>query len=100
AQATPATLPFDESELEIAPGGDVDVFVFDTDRAMRTIRLSFSNAVGDLDLYVYSKDGEEVAHSNSTLDTELVRRIFPAGTYYVKVLGFQGANGTYDPSTH
>lgn len=54
--------------------------------------IGFNNALGDLDLYVVRPDGTEVSHSATSSNVELVSLAgLAAGTYYLKVVGNNGA---------
>lgn len=60
-----------------------------------TVKLDLSNATGDLDLGVDGPSGS-VGRSEGTGDTEKVEAAsLPAGTYKVRVHGYQGARGRY-----
>jgi hypothetical protein len=62
------------------------------------VSIDFTNALGDLDLEVYAPDGTTLlGRSDGTTDGEsLSFRVLPAtGFYYVRVLGYQGAQNTY-----
>ncbi len=59
------------------------------------VSIDFSHASGDLDLHVVGPAGE-VGRSESTGDREAVDvASLPAGTYHVRVFGYQGARGRY-----
>lgn len=59
------------------------------------VKIDFSNAAGDLDLGVDGPSGS-VGKSEGTGNTEKVEvATLPAGTYKVRVFGYQGARGTY-----
>jgi len=57
------------------------------------VKIDFTHSQGDLDLYVYRSDGTTVVGSSTgTGNTEQVSLSGqPAGTYYVKVYGYNGA---------
>jgi hypothetical protein len=60
-----------------------------------TVQLAFSHAAGDLDLGVDGPSGS-VGTSEGTGDSEKVEvASLPAGTYKVRVHGYQGARGRY-----
>ena len=66
------------------------------------VRIDFANAQGNLDMVVYGADGTTVVGSSTgTGNSEIVSLSgVPAGNYYVKVYGYQGAtnpNYTLDP---
>lgn len=61
-----------------------------------TVDIAFRHAEGDLDLYLYNASGTELAKSDSTADSERVTKSgLAAGTYYVKVIGYNGARAAY-----
>ena len=57
-----------------------------------TVTITFSHAAGDLDLTAYDAEGNQVATSESTANTESVT-VPPGG--YARVYGYQGATGAY-----
>ena len=69
-----------------------------TGTAADVVRIDFLNSHGNLDLVVYAADGTTVVGSSTgTGDSETVNlNGLPAGYYYVKVYGYQGAaNSNY-----
>lgn len=65
--------------------GDEDWFRI-ADPAGKTAELTFSHALGDLDLIVYDENGADVGHSETARDVERV--VLPAsGTAYIRVKG-------------
>ncbi|MCB9543493.1 MAG: pre-peptidase C-terminal domain-containing protein [Myxococcales bacterium] len=65
------------------------------------VDLGFEHAAGDLDMGLYRVEGEALTFidgSVSTSDRETVylRRAAAAGTYLVRVYGYDGAAGSYD----
>jgi hypothetical protein len=61
-----------------------------------SVSINFKDSAGDLDLYLYDVHGNVVGQSTGTGDTETVSLArFAAGTYYVQVVG---ANGAVNPS--
>jgi M6 family metalloprotease-like protein len=62
-----------------------------------TVEINFSNANGDLDLFLYDSDGNFLDGSFLTNDDEYVV-LGPAGAdgeYYIKVAGFSGSKNSY-----
>jgi hypothetical protein len=57
------------------------------------VRIDFSNALGNLDLAVYKLDGTTLVGSSAGVGNSEVVSLsgMPAGSYYVKVTGYQGA---------
>lgn len=88
------TAPFSASAA-IGTSSDRDLFVFDTGGDQRRVRIHFSHAVGDLDLYLWTASGALVARSESTTDVEEIVGALAAGRYIVEVRGYAGATGTY-----
>lgn len=96
AEAPALALPFVMQQgLRIADGADVDYYAFDTDGSPRRITLTFSHAVGDLDLFVEDAEGIVVATSNGTTDQERFEQAFGPGRYFIKVIGYASASGAY-----
>jgi hypothetical protein len=64
-----------------------------TGTAKEFVRIDFTNSQGNLDMVLYGADGTTVVGSSaSTGNSEIVSLSgLPAGTYYVKVYGYQGA---------
>ncbi len=61
-----------------------------------TVRIDFSHAEGDLDLVLEDAGGRRLAISESTGNSETVRvQGLAAGTYRVRVYGYQGARAGY-----
>jgi hypothetical protein len=96
SQATDITLPFRADALELTPT-DRDMFkvVLTSPRALH-VRMVFSHAVGDLDLYLY-RDGDSspMARSEGVTDAEDIVTDVDAGTYYALAVPYNGAHGTY-----
>jgi hypothetical protein len=57
------------------------------------VRLTFSHAAGDLDLYVYNSSLAQVGESVSETDTETVEIATP-GTYYAQVVAYPNGTGS------
>lgn len=62
-----------------------------------TVRISFLNAQGDLDLSLYSSNGRKISGSNGTGNSEQISLSGQTGTtFYVLVYGYRGAkNANY-----
>jgi subtilisin-like proprotein convertase family protein len=61
-----------------------------------TVRIDFTHSAGDLDMVLEDASGNAIARSESTSDSETVTKSgLAAGTYYVHVYGYQGAQGAY-----
>lgn len=99
AAATPIT-PGTHGPYRIEPKTDADFYVFtvETDAGMAqvAIELFFSQAMGDLDLYLYSSANltTPLAKSEGFVDNERIPMTgslsLDAGTYYIKVASFMG----------
>ncbi|ARU59742.1 hypothetical protein CBW65_00785 [Tumebacillus avium] len=71
---------------------DQDWFKFNTG-ATGTIAVTLTNLPGDYDLYLYNSAGTEVAKSwnSGTSNESISYNSTASGTYYVKVVGYNGA---------
>ena len=79
---------------------DDDYFALSAAVGALTVSLDFTHAQGDLDLFVYDSSQTMVRNSQSLADHESVFFIVPtAGTYYIKVVGYSGAQNTYSLTT-
>jgi len=74
---------------------DADWFRFDTaavGSSQSAVSFAFSHASGDIDVQLYSSSGALLGTSGGATDSErLSLDTLPAGTYYVRVYGFNGA---------
>lgn len=86
------------SGLSIHQATDEDWFQFTTvaaGAAPHFVAATFNHANGDLDLELYDQAGTKIASSNSASNEERISlQGLPAGTYFAKVLGFNGATNT------
>ena len=94
AAAAQAVGPGSASGLQIC-GGLSDWFVIEGDGSAWMVTISFNNGDGDLDLKLYDGGLAEIASSASVDNNESVRLPAEAGTYYVEVQGYNGAENTY-----
>jgi hypothetical protein len=61
-----------------------------------TVKIDFRNSEGDLDLVLQDASGTQLAISESTADNEtFTKPSLAAGTYYVRVFGYNGAKAAY-----
>lgn len=61
-----------------------------------TFRIDFRHAEGDLDIFLYDASGAELGRSEGTTDSETIAKTgLGAGTYYAKVIGYDGARAAY-----
>lgn len=79
----------------IGSGTDVDWFKFTTS-ASGTLSLSLTNLPADYDLYLYNSTGTQIAYSynGGTTSESISYSASSTGTFYVKVVGYNGANST------
>ncbi len=91
AADAPALATADHGQLSICSGDD-DYFRFDVSGGV-SITIGFDHDAGDLDLSLW-QDGVEVDRSVSTSNSETVSAT-GAGSYVLRVYGYQGAQGTY-----
>jgi|GEM_PF-646105 len=84
-----------ENMLSIHNAADEDWYSFTTLAAANStnfVGIDFSHAVGDIDLELYNQAGQRIGNSNSTSNEETISlQGLAAGTYYARVLGFNGA---------
>lgn len=81
------------SNLVMADGNDWYRFTLSTaGTSTSSIVINFQHAQGDLDLELYTSSGTRLAFSAGTSNTETISLSnLAAGTYHVRVLGYQGA---------
>jgi hypothetical protein len=74
---------------------DKDWFKF-TIGATSNLSITLTNLAGDYDLILYNSAGTELARSENggTTNETITRTNSAAGTYYLQVFGYNGANGT------
>jgi len=81
--------------LSIHTAGNEDWFRFTTTAAGTTankVRIEFSHAAGDVDMFLYDSNDQVVGTSTSVGDSEEISLSGrPAGTYYLKVYGYNSA---------
>ncbi len=88
-----------ETGLSVHKANNDDYYKFTAaSTATAVVDLGFDASKGDLDLYVYNSSQTLLEESELATDSEHVEVNVEAGkTYYVKVVGFQGAtNPAYD----
>jgi|GEM_PF-459296 len=95
--ATQVSLPFTAENLAIG-SSDQDFYRFTTERGFRTISIDFSHNEGDLDLYLYDSNGNQVQRSASSNDNESIAQNLAAGSYWVRILGYRNATASYSLS--
>jgi Zn-dependent metalloprotease len=79
----------------LASSTDVDYYKLTTS-ASGTVNVTLSNLAGDYDLYLVNSSGTTLAKSEngSTTSETINYNASAAGTYYVKVVGYNGAYST------
>lgn len=82
------------SSLEEAGDKDVFKFTVNSEAAVKG-SIAFSHAAGDLDLKLFSSDGELLKYSNGVSNSEGVEATLQAGSYYFVVYGYRDAVGDY-----
>lgn len=71
---------------------DVDYYKVTLNTA-KSLTINLTNLPGDYDLYLYNSSGKVVAKSEKGSTTaEAITYSAAAGTYYIKVFGYNGAN--------
>lgn len=80
---------------KIFSSSDVDYYKFNTGGA-GTISISLSNLPGDYDVYLYNSAGTQVASGTKggTSSESVSYNAAGAGTFYVKVIGYNGVFST------
>lgn len=78
----------------ISPSGDVDYYRFVITNG-GTITITLTTLPGDYDLRLYNSSGASLQSSeNGGTSNETISRNVPAGTYYARVVGWNGANSS------
>jgi len=88
-----ATIPFNTDVTGlISPSGDVDNYKF-VITTSGTITITLRTLPGDYDVKLLNSSGTQVAISQAGgTSNETISRTVSAGTYYVQVYGYNGAN--------
>ncbi|WP_396654047.1 PPC domain-containing protein [Mechercharimyces sp. CAU 1602] len=85
----------EEYESFIFDGSDEDYYKLEA--AAGTINISLKSLPGDYDLYLYNASGSRVARSwNGSTSDESISYDAAAGTYYIRVVGWNGASSKSD----
>lgn len=79
----------------IASSSDIDYYKFSPTKS-GSISVSLSNLAGDYDLYLYNSSGTLLSQSTNggTTNESISYSASAAGTFYVKVVGYNGASST------
>ncbi len=96
SQSSAASIPEGTYSLETCDGGE-DWFAVDvTSGDLVRVRIDFTHADGDLDLFVNNSMGGAINQSEGTGDSEEVNVIAPeTGQIYIRVAGYDGASNSY-----
>jgi Metallo-peptidase family M12B Reprolysin-like/Secretion system C-terminal sorting domain/Bacterial pre-peptidase C-terminal domain/Fibronectin type III domain len=91
-----ATIPFNtdvKGLINTTTDNDYYKFVVTTGG---TATITLSTLPGDYDIRLYSSNGttQLAISQNGSTTSETITRIYTAGTYYIRVYGYQGANST------
>jgi hypothetical protein len=95
-QATAASVPVNTPlSAAIGSNGDIDYYTFTTS-ATGNFNITLTNLPGDYDLFLYNSSGTQLASSEAggTSSETINSTSRPAGTYYVRVIGYNGAFST------
>lgn len=93
--ASKVDLPY-QAVKNIKDSKDYDFYTFTVSKSKKvSAKISFSHSKGDLDLYLLNADKQVVDKSASVKSTESLSRTLGPGKYYVVVLGYKGATGSY-----
>lgn len=88
-----ATIPFNtDVKGLISPSGDNDYYKFVITTG-GTATITLTTLPADYDIRLYNSSGSQLAISqNGGTSNETISRTYTAGTYYVRVYGYNGAN--------
>jgi hypothetical protein len=85
--------------LSVRPTGDLDFFQFQTvagGTSSHFVEIQFTHSSGDIDMRLRNSNGDVLASSTGTTNTEKISlEGRAAGVYYVEVYGFSGAVNDY-----
>jgi hypothetical protein len=80
----------------LCEGSTVDFYSFEVaGRESVTVEVTFSHADGDIDLVLEDAAGSQLERSQSSTDDERINATLSAGTYRIRVYGYNGATGDY-----
>lgn len=89
-----ATIPFNtDIKGLISPSGDNDYYKFVITTG-GTATITLTTLPADYDLFLYSSNGttQLASSENGSSNSETITRTYTAGTYYVRVMGYNNAN--------
>jgi hypothetical protein len=77
----------------IGTSTDIDWFKFSNSSTSRNIRVTLTNLPFDYDIYLYNSSGTLLYRSEngSTTSETITYNSAPVGTYYIRVIGYNGA---------
>lgn len=80
----------------ISTSTDKDWYTFTTTSAAPNLKVTLTNLPADYDVKLYNSAGTQLAVSQNggTTDESITRNTTTAGTYYIQVYGYAGANST------
>ena len=80
----------------ICSATDVDWFKFSNSSTYKNIKVTLSYLPYDYDLYLYNSSGTLLKKSENggTTSEKVIYNYAPVGTYYIKVVGYNGAYST------
>ncbi len=75
---------------------DADWFMFTTTSPNTNIKIALTNLAGDYDIRLYNSQLTQlnISQNGSTTSEQIIRNTTSAGTYYIKVYGYNGAYST------
>jgi len=77
--------------------GDDDWYRFDLAAANTIVaELQFDDTYSDIDLELYDANAGLIASSSSVTDNEVIQETLSAGSYYARVINFEGNPNVYD----
>ena len=92
-------LPFSSNSFSLKENETENYFKVEVGQNYRlSVSISFDHHVGDLDLYLLSSDGTRIAYSNGVTNSETFNKELQAGHYYILVVGYKNAVGSYSLS--
>lgn len=80
----------------IGSSSDVDYFKFTNTTAAKNIKITLTNLPFDYDLFLYNSSGTQLykSENGSTTSETITYNGAPVATYYIRVIGYNGANST------
>lgn len=83
-------------DFKIDSASDEDFFKFTLSAAGEVaVKIAFVHSTGDLDMKLYDASFNQLKVSQSVANQEQFNEELSAGTYYLKVYGYQGATNDY-----